>query len=398
MTEAAKKTCTVISLISGKGGVGKTSVSLAFATVLGHFGNKVLLIDFDLATHGMSYFFVERISREAHGIMEGPTIEADAIGVSQNVALVPSTTRLSEPVGETSFVNEAEAINNLKNIVSDANAHSYDYVIVDCQAGVTETVVGAVHLSHKVVIVSEADPVSTWAVKRLEYAIGRFFPPETFGLINKLFIEDEAASRAFIEYVRILKHLPPLPFDREVIKAFMRKRIPVDLETPSAFVVGTIQALRDLLPEVSDTANAYLQERERQKVGGVRAESEKLENEERFLRRELMQMEIQQHAIRERSFQFLLVSFLVAGIGGLLYFAISTTSFFASTRWFSWVSIGVMIALVAGIGQVYFFQRQRAFRRSLNFLEETEFLTRRLAEVRQQKDKYRLLLEREALQ
>lgn len=46
-----------ISLLSGKGGAGKTVIGLSIARVLYEVGYKVLFIDCDLSTHGASYFW-----------------------------------------------------------------------------------------------------------------------------------------------------------------------------------------------------------------------------------------------------------------------------------------------------------------------------------------------------
>ena len=43
-----------VSIVSGKGGVGKTAIALSLASELAVAGNEVVLIDFDLSNRGLS--------------------------------------------------------------------------------------------------------------------------------------------------------------------------------------------------------------------------------------------------------------------------------------------------------------------------------------------------------
>ena len=47
----------VISVLSGKGGAGKTVLSLSMARVLAEAGLRCLVVDCDIATYGATYFF-----------------------------------------------------------------------------------------------------------------------------------------------------------------------------------------------------------------------------------------------------------------------------------------------------------------------------------------------------
>ena len=56
---------TTVSFVSGRGGVGKTVISLSLEKFLSSLGDrKVLLIDFDLATNGASHFFRDKIKKK----------------------------------------------------------------------------------------------------------------------------------------------------------------------------------------------------------------------------------------------------------------------------------------------------------------------------------------------
>ena len=51
-----------VALLSGKGGSGKTTLSLTIAYMFASYELKVLLVDCDLLTNGATYFFEDHLS------------------------------------------------------------------------------------------------------------------------------------------------------------------------------------------------------------------------------------------------------------------------------------------------------------------------------------------------
>ena len=52
----------ILSLLSGKGGSGKTTMALSMSVLLSECGVKTLLIDCDLTTNGATYFYEDDLS------------------------------------------------------------------------------------------------------------------------------------------------------------------------------------------------------------------------------------------------------------------------------------------------------------------------------------------------
>ena len=61
---------TVMCFLSGKGGSGKTTVTIAISKLMSDIGFPCLLIDFDIATNGGSCFFSPLFNLEQPGICE----------------------------------------------------------------------------------------------------------------------------------------------------------------------------------------------------------------------------------------------------------------------------------------------------------------------------------------
>jgi len=247
----------VIALISGKGGVGKTAIAGSMASLIGQLGHKVLLVDADIATHGMSYFFVDQVQKAVKLGLIVPfevslSVESCLVHIEDNFDFVPSKIefqrgeRLLRTAEEISQ-NQETTSRLLTQVIDEAQA-LYDFIIVDCQAGVVASTYTIISRADRLVSVLEADPVGVWASRSLERAFGDVFPEFTFYLVNKLFSEEVSQYNALTDYLRIFAHLPPLPFDFEVRRAFARRVLPTDIQKPSAFTFGLIRTVRDLLP------------------------------------------------------------------------------------------------------------------------------------------------------
>jgi cellulose biosynthesis protein BcsQ len=247
----------VIALISGKGGVGKTAIAGSMASLIGQLGHKVLLVDADIATHGMSYFFIDQVQKATTlgaliPLDAGGPLESHLVHIEDNFDFVPSKVEFQR--GER-LLRTAEEITQsqetisecLMEVISDAQS-LYDFIIVDCQAGAVASTYAVIHRADRLVSVLEADPVGVWASRSLDRAFGDVFPEFTFYLVNKLFSEEVSQYNALTDYLRIFAHLPPLPFDFEVRRAFARRVLPTDSQKPSAFTFGLIRTMRDLLP------------------------------------------------------------------------------------------------------------------------------------------------------
>jgi len=247
----------IIALISGKGGVGKTAIAGSMASLIGQLGYKVLLADADVATHGMSYFFVDQVQKAARSGLIVPlddygTLESRFVHIGDNFDFVPSKIEFQR--GErllrtTEEITQNQETFSLRLIELIGEAKSlYDFIIVDCQAGAVASTYEIINRANRVVSVLEADPVGVWASRSLDRAFGDVFPEFTFYLVNKLFLEEVSQYNALTDYLRIFAHLPPLPFDFEVRRAFARRVLPTDSPEPSAFGFGLIRTLKDLFP------------------------------------------------------------------------------------------------------------------------------------------------------
>ena len=346
----------VVSFLSGKGGSGKSTVAIALAQLVTELGHRCLLIDFDLATNGATYFFLRHVKDERKGIWE--LLAEGDVSVNAEVIAIPDTGNMLHFIPSAvqsvrhpeakwparSELSKESLERVLRRVISDAQekeATSPEFVFVDCQAGASLPAYVAAANSDQRVIVREADPISQSAASNLERRLGgRLMPQGSPGqLVNKLDVRGPIDYRSKSETYQSENRLPPLPFDSEVRRAFGARRLPVDWNNPSPFPFTLVETAKVLFPELSED----LDELQRKRVDQTR---EKYEARVRTLTAELRTLDQEQSEI-ERFRKRVQERFVrVGGVFGAAVGANIAAAPFVSLVWD--VPAGTLAAVIAG--------------------------------------------------
>ena len=137
------KTTEVIGIASGKGGVGKTTVSINLAVALAQRGHDVMLFDADLGLANAQIALGARAEYNLSHFLAGQkTLEEITITTRQGIQLIPGA----------SGVQELAALSNLGKKI--------DYLIVDVAAGISPSVLAFLAACQRRFIVVQDDPSS----------------------------------------------------------------------------------------------------------------------------------------------------------------------------------------------------------------------------------------------
>lgn len=140
-------------ITSGKGGVGKTTLSSNLSLCLSQIGNRVLLVDADLGLGNICISMgIDTENSIEDLFFEGKTLEDITITYSENLKLVPG----GSGVGSLTTLTEAEKKDLIESFLYFGR--NEDYIIFDTGAGISENVLCFLEIAQEIFIVTTPEP------------------------------------------------------------------------------------------------------------------------------------------------------------------------------------------------------------------------------------------------
>jgi MinD-like ATPase involved in chromosome partitioning or flagellar assembly len=156
-----------VSFVSGKGGVGKTSLAANFAWVCSRI-SKTVLIDLDFQNQGCTGLFLRSVSGDDSGAFEFLMGTADFASckpafVDENLHFVPAVSIAHPPQYSSmpGLLKNADLASRLcEFILLLRKQYLFEVVVLDCHGGLDYASVAAYEASQSTIVVTEADPVT----------------------------------------------------------------------------------------------------------------------------------------------------------------------------------------------------------------------------------------------
>lgn len=145
----------VITLTSGKGGVGKTNITLNLGLALAELGKRILVLDADLGLANINVLMgLEPTATIEQFLAEKATAEKILVRYRENLHIIPA----SSGVQQLTHL-EAEQCNRLAQCLEELG-RGYDYLLVDTGAGIGDNVTFFCAAADDVIIVVNHEPTS----------------------------------------------------------------------------------------------------------------------------------------------------------------------------------------------------------------------------------------------
>jgi len=145
----------VLAVASGKGGVGKTSVSVNLAVAMSMAGRKVMLLDGDLGLANIDVMLGLQPSCNLSHVLEGKcSLEDTVLEGPAGVMVVPASSG-KQHMSELSAVQHAGLVQAFSEL-----ARPLDTLIVDTAAGIAGSVTTFTQASQHIIVVVTNDPTS----------------------------------------------------------------------------------------------------------------------------------------------------------------------------------------------------------------------------------------------
>lgn len=217
----------VIAVSGGKGGVGKSNISVNLSIALAELRRRVVLLDADLGLANVDVLLGIRATHTLADVLAGTHSLADVLVTGPaGMKIVPASSGVQR-MAELSAAEHAGLINAF-NELSD----QVDILVIDTAAGISDTVVSFVRAANEVIIVVCDEPSSitdSYALIKLlnkEYGMQRFrvvanmtrTPQEGINMFNKL----NTVCERFLDVT--LQFVGQIPFDENVRKAVQKQK------------------------------------------------------------------------------------------------------------------------------------------------------------------------------
>jgi len=200
----------VIGIMSGKGGVGKTTTALNLALAIQHFGDDVIVVDGDIKNPNIGlYLGIYRYPATINDVMRGGAEFNNAIIKKAGISIIPAS---------LSSTSSSIGLTKLKNIFNDMDGH----VILDFAPGLGREALSFLDICDKSLIVTNPNIPSVASTLRLINILERQNKNILGVVINRIGKSYEI-TREDIETVCPGKTVWEIPEDENVRKSAMMK-------------------------------------------------------------------------------------------------------------------------------------------------------------------------------
>lgn len=217
-----------ITVVSGKGGVGKTNLSVNLALAMGSQGFRVAVLDADLGLANVDILFGMMPKYNLGHVIHGHRqLEEILVSVEENVLVIPGGAGVQE-LADLDQIQQAELIEKLAVLEGKV-----DVLLVDTGAGIHRNIISFALAADTTVLLTSPEPTSirdAYGVLK-SLTVGAGGDVDVRLLVNMAMSDDEAEAVA--ERIQMaanqflglsVPYIGQIPWDRKVRDAVQERR------------------------------------------------------------------------------------------------------------------------------------------------------------------------------
>lgn len=242
MTDKAIRT---LSITSGKGGVGKTTLTVNMAHFLAQLGKKVLILDGDMSLANVDIFLKKNPDKTLKDFFEGEVSLIDTIvKYSRHIHILPGASGILELTKLDPFQKKM-----LIDSVSQLEG-KYDYLLIDTASGIADEVLYLSSAAQEVYLVVQPDPASLTDSYAMIKILNQTYKLKNFSIISNQVLNDQEGLTIFnrlnsvtSKFLNVhMEYAGFVPFDTKMRQANHKQQLIADYapESLSSFSIKKI--------------------------------------------------------------------------------------------------------------------------------------------------------------
>lgn len=227
-----------IAVTGGKGGVGKTNVSVNLAVAMAEAGRKVMLLDADLGLANIDVVLGLHPKFDLSDVLRGErALEEILVEGPSGIRVVPGASGIKD-MAELSAAEHAGIVRAFSDVGGQV-----DTLIIDTAAGISDSVISFSRASHELVVVVCDEPASITDAYAIVKLMNRDYGVQRFRILANMVRSAQEGREIYNKMCRVtdryldvtLSFLGAIPYDdalrkavraqRTVVEAFPRSRV-----------------------------------------------------------------------------------------------------------------------------------------------------------------------------
>ena len=227
-----------VAITGGKGGVGKTNVSVNLGVAAAEMGQRVMLLDADLGLANIDVVLGLHPEYDLSHVMRGERSLAEVLVEGPaGMQVVPGASGV-QALAELSSAEHTGLIRAFSEVAADT-----ELLIVDTAAGISDTVLSFSRAAHEIVVVVCDEPASITDAYAIIKLLNRDYGHRRFRVLANMVRSAQEGRELYNKMCRVtdryldvtLGFMGAIPFDdslrkavrvqRPVVQAFPRSRV-----------------------------------------------------------------------------------------------------------------------------------------------------------------------------
>ncbi|VYU68528.1 P-loop NTPase [Clostridium paraputrificum] len=245
--DKAKKKAKIITITSGKGGVGKSNFVVNMGITLHKKGKKVLIFDADIGMGNDDVLMGALPRYNVFDLLKGKDVNEVVVEGPYGINLLPGGSGIN-------YIENLEEKERLAFIEKLTSLDEYDYIFIDTGAGINKNVLAFIACSEETIVITTPEPTSLTDAYSLIKATDHFKLINTANVIvNRAFsVKDgeetyNKLKRAVEKFLTIkINYLGSISEDRKLVEG-VRAQVPFTILHPKCDASKSIERISNKL-------------------------------------------------------------------------------------------------------------------------------------------------------